>query len=84
MSDDKKWVTFIERPVKPGSTTKRWAAQGSGGPGDIIGDVRWHGPWRKYIFVAINALLAPSCLRQIAEFCDEQTREFWASKRKVK
>jgi hypothetical protein len=40
-----------------------------------LGQVRWYGAWRKYVFYpAINTLFDYACLQDIAEFCRINTR----------
>lgn len=44
--------------------------------GTLLGEVKWYGPWRCYCFFAgQGTLFEKTCLRDIAQFCDEQTRE---------
>lgn len=69
-----EWVTFHSQGTTPSGKTKLWRASGSGGVDDTIGHVKWSGAWRKYVFISEPAMLAPSCLRQIASFCDSQTQ----------
>ena len=39
-----------------------------------IGTVQWYGPWRKYCFMpARNTVFEQVCLREIAQFCEQQT-----------
>jgi len=40
-----------------------------------LGQVKWHGAWRKYDFhVSANIILDSICLRAIADFCDTVTK----------
>lgn len=44
-----------------------------------LGEVRFYGAWRKYVFSPNGEVLAvfdSGCLREIAEFCDERTKEW--------
>jgi hypothetical protein len=40
-----------------------------------LGQVRWYGPWRRYVFYPnANTLYDYACLQDIAEFCHTNTR----------
>lgn len=68
-------VTFVER-YNPGRKTRYWDVIGTGGPFDLLGAVKWRGAWRAYAFHSergSDPILAPNCLRQLAEFCEQQT-----------
>jgi len=43
----------------------------------LLGEVRWHGPWRKYVFRTTEAgvMFDGGCLREIIEFCESRTEE---------
>lgn len=71
----KKYVEFTEAGTSPSGKTKRWHVTGKRGPEDGIGLVRWHGPWRKYVYESDNAFYDPDCLRLIANFCELKTKE---------
>ena len=68
-----KYITF-KRPTKSESgKTKIWkvAAQ----DGWILGVVKWDGRWRKYAFLIYDeSILEGGCLREIADFCERQTK----------
>lgn len=41
-----------------------------------LGEVRWHAAWRQYTFRPhAETIWNPDCLREIADFCEEHTRE---------
>lgn len=72
----KQWCTFeLEPRPAGGRVTDVWRVIGSGGSDDVIGTVRWHGPWRKYVYIADYAILSTSCMAQIAEFVDARNAE---------
>jgi hypothetical protein len=59
--------------------TKRWMIKNSS---DIaLGQVCWHGPWRKYVFEAVQGgdRFDHHCLREIADFCETVTKDHRAS-----
>ena len=70
-----KWIRFVDEPTARGLKTRRWSvvmAQGN----FRLGQVCWFGPWRKYSFYPDPAtLFEATCLRDIAEFCEAQTKE---------
>lgn len=40
----------------------------------VLGRVSWYAPWRRYCFFPIDgSLYDPSCLREIADFCEIET-----------
>lgn len=42
----------------------------------MIGQIKWHGAFRKYALSTLNGMIFDSrCLRDIAKFCDLATRE---------
>lgn len=74
MSTPAKWIDFHECvPRTPAAKTKRWAVSAKEGAG--LGTVQWFGRWRQYTFFPAPATaFEPVCLRDIATFCEEQTR----------
>lgn len=66
------WIRFDE--LTPNPATKRWAVMPKD-DGAQIGRVQWYGPWRKYCFMPMaNTVFEQLCLREIAAFCEEQTK----------
>jgi hypothetical protein len=48
-----------------------------------LGIVKWAGTWRQYCyFPTINAMYSASCLKDIAEFCETETKNYRNRKRK--
>lgn len=44
--------------------------------GEALGTVEWHREWRTYEFVpAFGCAFTPDCLRPLAVFCEELTKE---------
>jgi hypothetical protein len=67
-----KWVEFRLDACQP-PKTQRWEVVAKDG-GEVLGTVKWWGAWRKYTFHPLAATLyEPTCLRDIAAFCEEQT-----------
>lgn len=41
-----------------------------------LGVIKWYAPWRAYAFFPnAGTLYEPVCLRDLATFCEQQTRE---------
>ena len=66
------WIEFRELDPKP--KTKCWGVF----PKDsrfYIGRVQWYAHWRKYCFMPdIKTVWEERCLRDIANFCEQQTK----------
>ncbi len=66
------WIRFEE--LTPNPATKRWAVMPKDGSAQI-GMVKWYGPWRKYCFQpSSNTVFEQVCLREIAQFCETETK----------
>jgi hypothetical protein len=75
MADTAKWIKFVERPVRAGLVTKEWAVAAKPW-GDILGIINWYQRWRKYVFEPQPyTIYEQDCLRDIATFCESQTRQ---------
>ena len=47
--------------------------------GQPLGEIRWYGQWRRYAFFPnAHTLFEEVCLRQIADFCENETRLYRA------
>jgi hypothetical protein len=75
----KKWVNITQVGLSPSGKTKVWHVTGKDGPNDGIGEIKWHGAWRKYVYYSDEAFYDWDCLRLIAEFCETATRDHCAS-----
>lgn len=72
-----KWIEA--HAIASRGVTKAWliAPIGTGTLGPGIGEVRFYPQWRKYAFFPYqNTLFETDCLRDIATFCEERTREW--------
>lgn len=68
-------LTFDPLMVPPSRKTRQWSVSCRGA---LLGRVSWYAQWRRYCFwpnVSTNILFDPSCLREIADFCEAQTKE---------
>lgn len=67
-----KWIEFVEVPFT--GKTKRFTVRSLGGGGEL-GTVGFYPRWRKYSFFPNpNTLYESDCMRDIAQFCEEQTQ----------
>ena len=67
-------LSFEILPKRKSRKTEIWAVMDQNG--SSLGEVRWWASWRRYTFhPAEDTLYDPGCLRQIADFCEEQTKE---------
>lgn len=58
----------------PGFKTRIWEVTNNTND-CILGIVRWRASWRKYVYLPVEGTLYdPNCIRDIANFMDEQTR----------
>lgn len=73
-SETASYITFKVKELTPNPATKRWAVM-SKDQGSQIGMVSWYGPWRKYCFFPMaSTVYEQVCLRDIANFCESQTK----------
>jgi hypothetical protein len=78
--DQPRWIRF--RKVPSGGATNRWAVETL--EGNLLGHVSWFGRWRQYSFSSLEAWYEPRCLRDLANFCESQTREHRKSWKKTR
>lgn len=82
-SKQPKWIEF--KPVLSKTKTKIWEVYpiGKEESNVALGSIKWFGRWRCYAFFAsYDPILEKQCLRDIADFCEEQTNLHRQSKRK--
>lgn len=77
-----KWITF--QLIFDTGKTKIWEVM-SKEQGVILGAIKWYGPWRRYsFFPQPNAIFEKTCLREIADYCDEKTKNHFEARKKAK
>lgn len=55
--------------------TSKWIVK-TVAAGDILGIVKWHGPWRMYVFYpSSSTLFSASCMIDITNFIRERMKE---------
>lgn len=71
-----KWIRFDKQPRKADRKTDTWAVSPLDG-GEPLGQVAFFGAWRKFAFFPFEGTLYEAdCLRDIAQFCEDQTNEW--------
>jgi len=60
-----KYIYFIEVETK--GKTSRWECLSKSSQ-DVLGEVKWYGPWRQYCFFPKNAIFNKGCLEDINDF----------------
>jgi len=51
----------------------------------LLGWITWHGAWRKYAFhPSAGTIYEETCLRDIAEFCEQETKAHRAKAKEAK
>jgi hypothetical protein len=72
-----KWIKFEPFLHVEGRKTVIWRVISTSDIGVLLGDIRWYGRWRRYCFFPNNDLalvFEQDCLRDIAQFCEDQTK----------
>lgn len=68
-----KWISFQE--VQTQKKTKTFTITANEG-GQVLGEVKWYAPWRKYsFFPSQNTLFETQCLKDIVEFIENLHNE---------
>lgn len=67
------WIDFIE--IEPAPKTNRWEVRTKDN-GYRLGVIQWFGRWRRYCFFPDSeTFYEEQCLRDIAVFCEIQTKQ---------
>lgn len=84
MSTEKtKHVRFEFLEMSSSGKTKVWEVQTTEN-NLTLGYIRWFGSWRRYAFFPnFKSVFEWTCLRDIANFCEEKTREHRTNKRRL-
>jgi hypothetical protein len=78
LTDPKQsWIRFVLRDdVSPQRKTEIWRVISTSAIGVDLGNIAWYSQWRKYCYFVnsgLSLVLDKNCLRDIADFCEEQT-----------
>lgn len=71
-----KWITFVLLDkLDSRRLTDTWRIESKDG-GFYLGEIKWYSSWRKYCFFPFpTTIFEEDCLRDIAEFCESETRK---------
>lgn len=82
MENNNKYITFKEG--EPNENTKRWNVL-TKDESIVLGEIKWFSRWYCYSFFPANdTLFEKTCLRDIANFCEEETKKKRANWYKAK
>lgn len=74
-----RYIVFEPNGTSPSGITKLWRLVTN--TGILLGEISWHPAWRCYIFAPqAKTIYEKICLRQIAAFCDDRTKEHKADR----
>jgi len=82
------FIVFVDEGVPRGQKTHIYRVQVNNvsspeADSIVLGTVKWFGRWRGYAFFPCQQTVYEQvCLREIADFCEEFSREHRAEKRK--
>lgn len=74
------YIEIVEIGLSPSGKTKIWKVVNKNNPDDVPGIIKWNGGWRKYVYYSVHAYYDWQCLRQIADFIEEQTKDHRSKK----
>jgi len=76
------WISF--HLIFDTGKTKIWEVM-SKEQESILGVIKWYGPWRRYsFFPQSDTRFEKTCLWDIADFCDEETKKHFEARKKAK
>jgi hypothetical protein len=73
-----KWIEFRQLPRPEKRKTDIWKVLPKSDEYALpLGEVRWYSQWRRYAFYPGpgRPVFEPTCLRDIASFCEDETRK---------
>lgn len=77
-----KWVSFNLEERRRGARTDVWHVWNLRNPPSHLGVVKWWTPWRRYCFFAeALTVFEQDCLRDLAQFVEQQTVQHRKGKR---
>lgn len=70
----KNYLTFVDKPVRPGQITRKWSVHGAADADTLLGYIVWYAPWRRYVYKSPHAgvVFDAICLSEVQAFLDEQ------------
>jgi len=71
-----KWIKIMEIGTSKTGKTKIFEVVTNEEKMQILGYIKWDGPWRKYTFQPTpDTKFEETCMRDIADFIQEQTKQ---------
>lgn len=71
--DAHEYLTIEDKGTILGKKTRRFIVRNKRS-GSALGIIKWHGPWRQYVFhPATDTLFNAGCLAVIGKRCDAET-----------
>ena len=81
--NEPKYIQFVDVGFSSTGKTRIWNVATKEDSEDLIGEIRWFGSWRCYaLYPFEGTAFEKTCLRDIANFCEEQTKLHKLRKRK--
>ena len=80
----KNSTVYINQCYNRGRITNAYAIRkdSSFGLGDMLGEIKWHGAWRQYVFFpSENTMWNSTCLENIQKFLKEINTMHWENKK---
>lgn len=72
-SRDEPHIQFHEIEFK--GKTQKWAVHSTHYPRPLLGTIKWHGAWRKYVIMyEEGTIMDKGCHKEVDNFIDEQMR----------
>lgn len=75
-----EYLVFQELP-QPEKKTRLWVVR-SRRWADVLGYIRWHGPWRQYVLSTSGALFNRGCLADVDKFLEDAQKD-WRERKKA-
>lgn len=69
------FIDIVDMGASESGKTRVWYVVNKRSPDDVPGIIKWHGGWRKYVYHSGPAFYDWQCLRQIADFIEQATKD---------
>lgn len=71
-----KYLAFIDMTLQHSQRKTKTFYVVSRVGGDRLGEIKWHGPWRRYVFQPLGpSIYDANCLKDIAKFIDNEMEQ---------
>lgn len=82
MTAESEYMVFVrDLEWEKNHKTQFWTIK-SRRSGDLLGDIKWYGPWRQYVFEPYDAIFNTGCLADIYKFIMALNEEWLGAQRK--